>query len=209
VPQAHRQIERETDALALVQLLEREPSTGAAALYDRYGRVVFSVALRMVGDRNVAEEITQDVFVQCWRSIGQYRSQRGSLMQWILGITHHRAIDELRSRRHNARLRETPFEEPHLPRAHLDDPIDLRLLQGTVRAALADLPPAQREVIELLYFGGLTRQEAANRLNAPLGTIHTRLRLGFAKLRDALAPLRGEPAVDGARSTTAAEEYRS
>ena len=178
-----------TDDAALLHLLHMEPEAGAAALYDRYGRVVFSVVLRIVGDRGAAEEVTQDVFVSSWRAAAQYRPERGSLLTWLLGIAHHRAIDELRSRRHQARKREDPWEELRMPAAQHDPALDLRLLQAEVRAALAELPGAQREVIELLFFGGLTRQEAANRLRAPLGTVHTRLRLGMAKLRHALAHL--------------------
>jgi RNA polymerase sigma-70 factor (ECF subfamily) len=184
------------DEIALLDLLREQPRAGAAALYDRYGRVVFSVALRMVGDRGVAEEITQDVFVGCWRTAGRYRREQGSVLSWLLGITHHRAIDELRSRRYQSRKHEVAWDEHDLHGFTLDPDFDLQALQTVVRAALSELPQAQREVIELLYFGGLTRQEAADRLHAPLGTIHTRLRLGFAKLRGTLAHLRDESAAD-------------
>lgn len=173
----------------LLNLLREQPAAGAAAIYDRYGAVVFSVAMRVVGDRGVAEEITQDVFVGCWRSAATYRPEQGSLISWLLGITHHRAIDELRSRRQRARDRELPWETSAVQEAAGPMGHDLHLLQTEVRAALAELPPAQREVIELLYFGGLTRQEAASRLRAPIGTIHTRLRLGMRKLRHTLAHL--------------------
>jgi RNA polymerase sigma-70 factor (ECF subfamily) len=173
-------------------LLQDDPRAAAAALYDRYGRLVFGVALRIVGDRGAAEEITQDVFVSCWRSAYRYRPEQGSLATWLLGITQHRAIDELRSRRGRARAREEPWALPHDVAAAHDQGLDLRLLQADVRAALAALPPAQREVIELLYFGGLTRQQAAEQVRAPLGTIHTRLRLGMARLRLALGHLLGD-----------------
>jgi RNA polymerase sigma-70 factor (ECF subfamily) len=178
-----------TDDAALLRLLHHQPEEGAAALYDRYGRAVFSVVLRIVGDRGAAEEVTQDVFVSSWRAAAHYRPERGSLLTWLLGIAHHRAIDELRSRRHQSRKRESPWEELLMPATQHDPALDLRLLQAEVRSALAGLPSAQREVIELLYFGGLTRQEAADKLRAPLGTVHTRLRLGMAKLRLALAHL--------------------
>jgi RNA polymerase sigma-70 factor (ECF subfamily) len=115
---------------------------------------------------------------------------------WLLGITHHRAIDELRSRRHQSRGREIPWEFKFAQRASEEMSEDLHLLQVEVREALTGLPTAQREVIELLYFGGLTRQEAADHLRAPLGTVHTRLRLGMAKLRQALAHLLDERAGD-------------
>jgi RNA polymerase sigma-70 factor (ECF subfamily) len=171
----------------LLRLLQEQPRAAAAALYDRYGRIVFSVALRIVGDRGVAEEITQDVFVASWRSAGRYRPEQGSLVTWLLAITHHRSIDELRSRRQKARARESTLEAETFMGAAGDSDLEVHLLQAAVRAAMADLPPAQRQVIELLYFGGLTRQEAANHLRTPLGTIHTRLRLGMARLRAALS----------------------
>lgn len=171
----------------LLRLLQEQPRAAAAALYDRYGRIVFSVALRMVGDRGVAEEITQDVFVASWRSAARYRPEQGSLVTWLLAITHHRAVDELRSRRQKARARESTLAPETISGAATDPALEAHLLQAEVRAALADLPPAQRQVIELLYFGGLTRQEAADHLRAPLGTIHTRLRLGMARLRATLS----------------------
>lgn len=176
----------ESDA-ALLHLLREQPQAATAALYDRYGNAVFSVALRIVGDRGAAEEITQDVFVGCWRHASRYQSSRGSLLTWLLGITHNRAIDELRSKRHQARLRELSWDAPVAQDVPGERQVDAHLLQEDVRTALADLPPAQREVIELLYFGGLTRREAADHLSAPLGTVHTRLRLGMNKLRQSLA----------------------
>jgi sigma-70-like protein len=84
---------------ALAELLREQPAAGVAALYDRYSRLVFSLALRIVQDHGAAEEITQDVFLRCWRSIERYQAQQGSLAAWLLAITHHRSIDELRSRR--------------------------------------------------------------------------------------------------------------
>lgn len=174
---------------ALLHLLREQPHAAAAALYDRYGALVFSVALRVVGDRGAAEEVTQDVFVSVWRNAARYSPAQGSLATWLLAITHNRAIDELRSRRQRARTREVSQDLPGLQGATPGPDSDTRLLQAEVRAALAGLPAAQREVIELLYFGGLTRREAAERLQAPLGTVHTRLRLGMARLRAALDAL--------------------
>ena len=84
------------DDAALLRLLQEQPRAGAAALYDRYGRLVFSVALRMVGDHGAAEEITQDVFVGCWRNAARYRAEQSRLTTWLLALTHHRAVDELR-----------------------------------------------------------------------------------------------------------------
>ena len=170
---------------ALIAMLYTQPAAGVAALYDRYGRLVFSIALRIAQDHGAAEEITQDVFVRCWRNIDRYHSRQGSLVTWLLAITHHRAIDELRSRRGKDMRREISGEAIH-PLAVLETGFDEALLRGEVQEALHLLPPAQRDVIELIFWGGLTRREVADRLQLPLGTVHTRLRLGMDKLRAAL-----------------------
>lgn len=176
----------------LIELMTDRPTAAVAALYDRYGRLVFSVALRIVGDRGVAEEITQDVFVSCWRNAAHYHPDRGSVVTWLLSIAHHRAIDELRSRRHKTKQRELTWEQAPVQALYANHDTDLTLVQSQVREALDSLPPNQREVVELLYFGGLSRQEAAERLRTPLGTIHTRLRLAMGKLRAALLPEQAE-----------------
>jgi RNA polymerase sigma-70 factor (ECF subfamily) len=176
---------RPPDDSSLVALLREQPALGVATLYDRYGRLVFSMALRVVQDRGAAEEITQDVFLRCWRSIDRYRPRQGSLVAWLLAITHHRAIDELRSRR-GRDLRREISDATILPMAALETGFDEALLRGEVQEALHLLPAAQRDVIELIFWGGLTRREVADRLRLPLGTVHTRLRLGMEKLRAAL-----------------------
>jgi RNA polymerase sigma-70 factor (ECF subfamily) len=170
---------------ALVVLLREQPAAGVAALYDRYGRLVFSLALRIAQDHGAAEEITQDVFVRCWRSIDRYHAQKGSLAAWLLAITHHRAIDELRSRRGRELRRELSDDAIH-PMAAPDIGYAAALLGGEVQEALHLLPPAQRDVIELIFWGGLTRREVAEQFQLPLGTVQTRLRLGMEKLRAAL-----------------------
>jgi RNA polymerase sigma-70 factor (ECF subfamily) len=174
----------------LVALLHADPQRGIAALYDRFGRLVFSVALRIVQDHGAAEEITQDVFLGCWRHIDAYQSRRGSMAAWLLAIAHNRAIDELRSRRGSEARRSTPYDE--LRHVAHGDLFENALLRDDVRRALADLPPAQREVIELIYWRGLTRREVAEQLELPLGTVHTRLRLGMEKLRTLLDHLPGD-----------------
>lgn len=175
-----------TDA-ELVALLRAQPAAGIAALYDRYGRLVFSIAMRIVNDYGAAEEITQDVFVRCWRTIDRYRVEQGTLASWLISIAHNRAIDELRSRR-GKELRRPHAEAEELP-AVAEPGFDAVLLRGDVQHALSELPTAQRQVIELIFWGGLTRREIADQLRLPLGTVHTRLRLGMDKLREALARL--------------------
>ena len=177
-----------TNDTDLVTLLRERPAAGIAALYDRYGRLVFSLALRIVGDRGAAEEITQDVFLRSWRSLDRYQPSQGSLVSWLLSIAHNRAIDELRSRRGKNARREIS-DEALQPQAAIDAGFDDALLRGEVQQALAELPAAQREVIELVFWGGLTRREIVDRLELPLGTVHTRLRLGMDKLRGTLRRL--------------------
>jgi RNA polymerase sigma-70 factor (ECF subfamily) len=172
----------------LVGVLRAQPATGIAMLYDRYGRLVFSMALRVVQDRGAAEEITQDVFMRCWRNLDRYQPSQGSLVSWLLSITHNRAIDELRSRRGKDSRREISDEDLQ-PQAVIDPGFDGALLRGEVQQALRELPPAQRDVIELVFWNGLTRREIAEQLSLPLGTVHTRLRLGMDKLRESLRQL--------------------
>jgi RNA polymerase sigma-70 factor, ECF subfamily len=175
----------------LVQQLREQPAAGVAALYDRYGGLVFSVALRILQDHGAAEEVTQDVFVRCWSGINRYQPERVRLVSWLLTIAHHRAIDELRSWRGKNQRRELSADHMHLLAA--DRPvIDDALLRGEIRVALAALPQPQREAIELIFWSGLTRRAAAAQLRVPLGTVHTRLRLGMDKLRGLLGQLFGE-----------------
>jgi RNA polymerase sigma-70 factor, ECF subfamily len=176
---------------ALVILLREQPVAGVAALYDRYGRLVFSMALRILQDQDAAQEVTQDVFMRCWSGIDRYQPERVRLVSWLLTIAHHRALGELRSRRGTSQRREISADQMQLFTA--DEPaIDDALLQGEIHAALAALPQPQREVIELIFWGGLTRREAAAQLSVPLGTVHTRLRLGMNKLHGLLGQLFGE-----------------
>ena len=204
----------------LVALLREQPAAGIAALYDRYGRLIFSMALRVVQDRGAAEEITQDVFLRCWRSLDRYQPSQGSLASWMLSITHNRAIDELRSRRGKSQRREISAD--HMQLLTADEPaIDDALLRGEIRVALAALPQPQREVIIVIFWGGLTRHEAAAQLSLPLGTVCTRLRLGMDKLRGLLGQLFGDERTiegkheitrheaNGSRNTGGALESRS
>lgn len=163
------------------------------ALYDRFSGVVFSFALRLVQDRQLAEEVLQEVFFRAWQQGGSFSAQRGSVVTWLLSITHNLAIDEIRKRRR--RPQKADSEEPEQVLAAVADSsaaadvereVWLGSLRDTVRDALAHLPPAQREAIELAYYQGLTQREIAEALGEPLGTIKTRMRLGLQKLREAL-----------------------
>jgi RNA polymerase sigma-70 factor (ECF subfamily) len=172
----------------LLALVVRRQEAALGAIYDRHGRLVFAVALRITGDRETAEEVVQDVFQNVWQTAGSFQSGVGSFPSWLLGITRHRAIDATRSKRERARAREQTLDMSYAPvdETGLDHEVAQRMLQDAVRAALGALPAPQRQAIELAYYAGLTRAEIAARLNEPLGTIKTRLRLGLTKLRDLL-----------------------
>ena len=167
--------------------------SGALSLiYDRYSASVYSLALRMLSDRQLAEELVQETFLRVWRQAATYRTMRGALASWILGIARNLAIDELRRRgvRPQA-LDGDSSERLALLESADDDPIDqvfARIRHDVVTDALNRLPREQREVVELAYFGGLSQSEIATRLGDPLGTVKTRMRLGLQKLRGLLEP---------------------
>jgi RNA polymerase sigma-70 factor (ECF subfamily) len=162
-----------------------------ADFYDQTSGVVFGVALRVLGDRSEAEEAAADVFLQVWRTASRFDPSRGSPIAWLLMLTRSRAIDRLRAGG-LARQAEQPLEFATFAGDETGDPGRISWIaeQGAVlRGALAQIPSEQRRVQELSYFEGLTHMEIAQRLEIPVGTAKTRIRLGMLKLREALAPL--------------------
>jgi RNA polymerase sigma-70 factor, ECF subfamily len=157
-------------------------------VYDRHGGAAFSLAYRMVGNRTVAEDITQEAFLSMWRSRVRYRRERGSVRNWVLGIVHHRTIDALRRnlvyerRRTSAEGLEDRQEAPELTDVEAARREEARM----VRAALEALPDSQCRVIELAYFGGFTHTQIAEMLETPVGTVKGRMRLGLEKMRQQL-----------------------
>ena len=145
---------------------------------------------------DIAEDVTQDVFLRVWRKPEQFDLDRGKFTTWLLSIARNRSIDERRSRgrrlRHEAMPSPAEEEDPLLSvSADTEDPATASVVaddQRAVRAALATLPPEQRLAIQLAYFGGMTQQEIANQLGQPLGTVKTRIRLGMQKMRGTLQP---------------------
>jgi len=161
-------------------------------LYDRYGALVYSVSLRILHDHHLAEDVVQEVFHRLWRQPTSFDPARGRFISWMMSVTRNRALDELRRRNRRFRSEERDEDpEREVPgNDRFDNPevgLVLVELRVVVRGALARLPAAQREVIELAYFGGLTQQEIAERTGDPLGTVKTRVRLGMRRLRLALA----------------------
>lgn len=161
-----------------------------AELFDRHSSVVLGVLARMVGDRAEAEEVLQDTFLQVWRQAGRFVPERGSPRSWLLMLARSRAIDRLRSREARRRREETAWREAGSgageDAAHGASRLEADERSSRVRHELACLPSEQRAAIELAFFEGLTHSAIAERLDAPLGTIKSRLSLGMSKLRRAL-----------------------
>ncbi|MFB3052728.1 MAG: sigma-70 family RNA polymerase sigma factor [Dehalococcoidia bacterium] len=177
----------------LMQRLLHKDKRAFEAIFDRYGDLVYSTSLRVLRDAHLAQDVSQEIFVRLWRKPESYVAERGRFLTWLISVTRNRAVDEIRSRGRRLRHETASPEEQEreIPAGEGNDPaLNAQLAEQarTVRAALALLPPEQRQVIELAYFGGLTQQEISDRLEQPLGTVKTRIRLGMQKLRAALAP---------------------
>jgi RNA polymerase sigma-70 factor (ECF subfamily) len=175
---------------ALLGRIARQEEAALAALYDRHARVLYALALRIVGDRELAQEVLQDTFLRCWNGAERYDPDRGHVVAWLVGVVRHRAIDLLRSRPHQARLRERgPLPAPDRLAGSREDAADAVALRHTMTTALASLAPAQRQAIELAYYDGLTQTEIARVQGEPLGTVKSRMRSGLERLRAALGPM--------------------
>jgi RNA polymerase sigma-70 factor (ECF subfamily) len=151
-------------------------------LYDRYSPIVYSIALRMLGDAGMAEDLLQEIFMQLWQNSAAFDPKRGTLAPWLAAITRNRAIDWLRKRRP-----ETPVAYVTLFIEHdLASKTEFARSVGKIRTMLDSMPVVQRSVLEMAYFEGLTHREIAARTGQPLGTIKTRIRSGLLALRTAL-----------------------
>jgi len=173
---------------ALLALASRQDEAALAQLYDRYGRVAYGLALRIVRDQALAEDAVQEAFLTVWRTAGSFRPERAKPSTWILTLVHRRAVDLVRR---EERRRAQPLlegqEEPDERALPADEEIALTDRRRLVQEALRQLPDEQREALELAYYGGLTQSELAERLSVPLGTIKSRMFTGLRRLRDLLA----------------------
>jgi RNA polymerase sigma factor (sigma-70 family) len=181
---------------ALVALVARADEDALAELYDRFGRVAYGLALRIVRDPGLAEDAVQDAFLAVWRSAGRFVAERAKASTWILTLVHRRAVDLVR--REQPRRTEPLETAPHPTAEGTEDQAWLRLQRTRVQEALARLPDKQREALELAYYGGFTQAELADRLGEPLGTIKSRMFSGLARLRELLT----EGGLEGDRWTT-------
>ena len=177
------------DVSLIHQIANRKPEA-MAELYDRHSRLVFSVALAMVGERTVAEEVTLDVFVHVWRGAGTYDPTRAKVGTWLIAITRHHAIDILRWQSSRAESHSIAWDEISLPNGtshrDLEEGVDIALERQRILNAMAGLPLDQRQALGLAYFKGYTHVQVAEILKQPLGTVKTRIRLGMQKLREIL-----------------------
>jgi len=182
-------MEELTDEL-LLQLLYAGNEEALGALYDRYGKVAYSLAYRMLGDVHAVEDAVQESFINIWRRAGSFSNSRGSARTWIMAVVHHRSIDIGRKRR-GITPRELPLELERMPEAPNDTWAEfVNTLDGdSIRECLDQIPKEQREAIQLAYFDGYTQPEISESTGIPLGTVKGRIRIGMASLRSLLEEL--------------------
>src|SRR5215210_4087566 len=169
----------------LISLVEAADAEAFTTLYDRHSHAAFSLAYRVMGEREAAEDLAQDAFLKVWRGASSYRADRGSVRTWILSIVHNRGIDQIRSQASRRRTQEKI--EASAPRSQPSEAFAETLRNSQrdqIREALNTLPPEQLKILELAYFSGYTHVEISDLLGLPLGTVKGRMRLGLKKIRD-------------------------
>ena len=181
---------------ALVALAARSETSALAELYDRYGRTAYGLAFRVLRDQGLAEDAVQEAFLSVWRTASRFVPERGKASTWILTLVHRRAVDVVRREQ---RRRTESLERAAEPAVEgVEEDAWLRLQRERVQEALRHLPDAQREALELAYYGGFSQSELAERLGQPLGTIKSRMFGGLSRLRELL----GEPGTEMSWSST-------
>ncbi len=179
----------------LVQGIGRRDEEAFRGLFGRYAPSATSLAMRVVRQSHLAEEIVQEAFMALWRNPAAYDDSRGSVKSWLMGMVHHRAVDMVRREEsHRRRAEKTAHQALELESDHADEVVEqigLPEERRRVRAALDELPEAQREVLERMYFDGLSQSQIAEATGLPLGTVKSRTLLGMRRLRAVL--VREEP----------------
>jgi RNA polymerase sigma-70 factor (ECF subfamily) len=183
----------EQDWATLVEAIAAGDQLALHELYEMAHRIVFTLIMRIMSNRETAEELTIDVFYDVWRRASRYDAANGTVLGWIMNQARSRAIDRLRFENRRKRSHGCDMHPLIEGAADPDDMFELREQGRSLRAALAALTPDERQAIEMTFFAGLTHAEAAARLNQPLGTIKTRIRSGLHKLRCALTAEAREP----------------
>ena len=171
---------------ALVALVARGDEPALAELYDRVGRVAYGLAFRVLRDDRLAEDAVQEAFLGVWRTAAGFRAERAKASTWILTLVHRRAVDSVRR---EERRKADPLDDATADLATSESAEDAAWLgfeRERVQAGLKQLPHAQREAIELAYYGGFSQSELSERLGVPLGTIKSRMFAGLAQLRELL-----------------------
>jgi len=174
-------VERMEDA-ALLQAVALGNQDAMATVFDRYSRIVYCIALRVLHDTSLAEDVMQEVLLQVWKRPQSFVVQRGSLSAWLSVVTRNRAIDVLRKRAPMDPLGEMPLPDPH----DMASETEQGWLLEKVREVLDSLPPDQQASLDLAYFQGLSHTEIAERTGSPLGTVKTRIRAGLMSIRKAM-----------------------
>lgn len=172
---------REDDA-ALLALVQRGDDHAMAALFDRYSKVVYSVALRVLRDPAAAEDVLQEVFMQIWRNPAGFEATRGSLGGWLAVVSRNRSIDALRRRRPSDSVDDVVLAS----KCNLADEAERNSMMEKARGVIYQLPVEQRKTLEMAFFDGLTHSEIAEMTGDPLGTVKTRIRSALLSLRKAL-----------------------
>ena len=157
-----------------------------ALLYQRYGGLAYSLAVRIVGDLHGAEDVVQESFLNVWRMANSFNTKRGSARTWLLSVVHHKAIDACRRRRGRPADVLSPDSIPIPMEVDVWEEVANNLDREVLNAALSQIPAEQRQAIEMAYFGGYTHREISELKHVPLGTVKGRIRIGMEKLRDLL-----------------------
>ena len=176
---------REPTDEQVLEAVGRGDDDALGELYDRFGRLAFRLAFRILRDRALAEDAVQEAFLAVWRSADAYKRERAKPSTWILTVVHRRAVDIVR--REQSRRSEPLEVAPEPAVGAADDDAVLRDRRAAVQAALTELPGDQRQALELAYYGGLTQSELAERLGVPLGTVKSRMFAGLGRLRELLS----------------------
>ena len=175
---------REPSDEQVLEAVGRGDDDALGVLYDRFGRLAFRLAFRILRDRALAEDAVQEAFLAVWRSADAYKRERAKPSTWILTVVHRRAVDLVR--REQSRRGEPLEVAPEPSVGPVDEDAVLRDRRAAVQAALTELPGDQRQALELAYYGGLTQSELAERLGVPLGTVKSRMFAGLGRLRELL-----------------------